>query len=182
MVTPNPYFINHPKLEVSLDGTTAIAIDCSVNEVHTNVKQDENVIDTFCGSWTNYKQQVWDVTLHSVQSFDPTGVWTVLQPLVGKLVQFQVWPDKTIANSAANPIMFGSAMVKAIPFIDGKLGEASEFDVVLAVQGMPQWAPPATAPTWGMAAEMAADLGVFSASVPPEPEPEPESERTEAAA
>jgi hypothetical protein len=33
--------------------------------------------------------------------------------------------------------MSGNALIKAFPFIDGAVGEASEFDLVLAVQGEP---------------------------------------------
>jgi hypothetical protein len=36
--------------------------------------------------------------------------------------------------------MSGNVTVKAFPFIDAAVGEASEFDLVLAVQGDPDFA------------------------------------------
>lgn len=145
MPTVIPFILNHPRITLNKD-TTPVELDCSANEVHTNVSQDENTTETFCGTFTTYKPEVWDITLNGVQSFDADGLWTVLRPLVGQTVPFELLPDGDQPNSATNPLMFGVATVKAFPFIDGAIGEASEFDVVLAVQGAPSFAPPDTAP------------------------------------
>lgn len=134
----DPFILNHPRFTLN-PGASAIELDCSANEVHTNVEQDESTVETFCGTYTNYKAEVWDITIQGVQSFGTDGLWNVLRPLVGTIVPFELLPDTDAAVSASNPLMQGTALVKAFPFIDAALGEASEFDVVFAVQGQPTW-------------------------------------------
>lgn len=132
-----PFILNHPRITLDAGGATPVDIECSANEVHTNVSQDESTVDTFCGSFTSYKPEMWDVTVQGVQSFGADGLWTMVRPLVGTKVDFELLGDRDAAVSVDNPIMSGVVLVKAFPFIDAAVGEASEFDVVLAVQGDP---------------------------------------------
>jgi hypothetical protein len=139
MSTAVPFILNHPRITLNAGSTTPLPvnIECNANEVHTNVSQDENTVDTFCGSYTSYKPEKWDVTLQGVQSFGADGLWTTVRPLVGQIVPFELLGDRDAAVSVDNPLMSGECLVKAFPFIDAAVGEASEFDVVLAVQGDP---------------------------------------------
>lgn len=137
-VTAAPFVLNKPKVTVGTGGT-AIEIQCAASEIHTNVDQSENTVETFCGTFTSFKPETWDVTLNGLQSFGAAGLWNLLRPLVGSLQTFTVLPDRDVAVGAANPQMTGSAIVKAFPFLDAAVGEASEFDLVLAVQGPPQF-------------------------------------------
>jgi hypothetical protein len=134
-----PFILNKPRITLDAGGTTPIDIECSANEVHTNVSQDETTVETFCGSYTSYKPEVWDVTLTAVESFGADGLWATVRPLVGQTVAFELLPDSSQAVSVDNPLMTGQVTVKAFPFIDAAVGEASEFDLVLAVQGDPVW-------------------------------------------
>lgn len=139
MATPVPFILNHPRITLDVGGASPVDIECSSNEVHTNVSQDESTVDTFCGSFTSYKPEVWDITLQGVESFGVDGLWTTVRPLVGLTVDFELLPDADQPVSVDNPLMSGSVTVKAFPFVDAAVGEASEFDVVLAVQGDPVW-------------------------------------------
>jgi hypothetical protein len=140
-----PFILKHPtvKLGAATPGPQ-ISIECSANEIHTNVAQDENTVDTFCGSYTSYKPEKWDVTLAALQSFGTDGLWNQVRPLVGTVVPFEILPDGDTATGVDNPKMTGDALVKAFPFLDGAVGEASSFDLVLAVQGDPLFVPPDT--------------------------------------
>jgi len=132
-----PFILNHPRITLDAGGATPVSIECSANEVHTNVSQDETTVETFCGTYTSYKPEVWDVTLAALGSYGTEGLWTLVRPLVGQTVTFELLPDKDVVVSVDNPLMSGTCLVKAFPFIDGAIGEASEFDLVLAVQGVP---------------------------------------------
>jgi hypothetical protein len=137
MANPIPFVLEHPSIILDYDGATPVDVSCMANEVHTNVSQDETTVTTFCGQYTTYKPEVWDITLQGVESFGTDGLWTVLRPLVGQTVPFELIPDGSQPVSVDNPVMSGVATVKAFPFIDAAAGEASEYDVVLAVQGTP---------------------------------------------
>jgi hypothetical protein len=130
-----PFILDKPL--VTIGATTPIEIHCFANEVHTNVEQDETTTDTFCGSYTSYKPEKWDVTLNALSSFGVDGLWNQIRPLVGTVVPFTVLPNRDAAVGPDNPEMSGDALIKAFPFLDGAVGEASEFDLVLAVQGEP---------------------------------------------
>ena len=133
-----PYILQHPRITLDAGAATPIDIECMANEVHTNVEQDENTIETFCGSYTTYKPEVWDLTVNAVESFGTDGLWTKVRPLVGTIVDVELLPDRDAAVSVDNPIWYGPGLVKAFPFIDGAIGEASEFDLIVAMQGTPQ--------------------------------------------
>lgn len=163
MTAVAPFILNHPRITLDAGGTTPIDIECSANEVHTNVDQDENTTDTFCGSYTTYKPEVWDLTVNAIQSFGPDGLWTRVRPLVGTVVDVELLPDSTIPVGPTNPIWYGPGLVKAFPFIDGAIGEASEFDLVIAMQGIPQTSE--TDPVTATASTTSANT--------PEPEPVP---------
>lgn len=135
-----PFILQHPRITLNADDAAPVDIECSANEVHTNVSQDETTVQTFCGTYTSYKAEVWDVTLAALGSYGDEGLWTLVRPLVGLTVPFELLPDSTAPVSVDNPLMSGMATVKAFPFIDGAIGEASSFDLVLAVQGEPEWA------------------------------------------
>ena len=147
MAEPIPFILNHPRITLNAGGTTPapVSIECSANELHTNVSQDDTTTETFCGTYTSYKPEVWDVTVQGVQSFGVDGLWETVRPLVGQTVAFEVLPDRDQPVSVDNPLMSGNATVKAFPFIDAAIGEASEFDLVLAVQGDPEWSTTDTA-------------------------------------
>jgi len=133
-----PFILNKPRITLDASAVTPIDIECSANEVHTNVDQDENTVETFCGSYTSYKPEVWDLTLNALQSFGAAGLWTLVRPLVGTIVDVEVLPDRDTAISVDNPIWYGPGLIKAFPFLDGAVGEAQEFDLVIAMQGVPQ--------------------------------------------
>ena len=142
-----PFILTHPLIQVG-DATTTppgVQIQCSANEVHATVTQDDTVTETFCGSYTSYKAEVWLVTLNALGSYGDDGLWTTCRPFVGQVVPFLVFPDADNPVSVDNPAMSGTARVKAFSFIDAKVGEASAFDFVLAVQGTPDFliVPPA---------------------------------------
>jgi hypothetical protein len=133
-----PFILNHPKITVGAAAPgPVIEIQCFANELHTNVEQDETTVETFCGSYTSFKPEKWDVTLAALQSYGTDGLWNQLRPLVGTTQPFTVLPDGDQPVSADNPEMSGNALVKAFPFVDGVVGESSAFDLVLAVQGEP---------------------------------------------
>jgi hypothetical protein len=69
---------------------------------------------------------------------------------------FLLVPDSRVAVSADNVAMAGDAYVTGFAYLSGAVGEASEFDLVLAVQGEPTF--PVIPPVMTMAAdEEAAD-------------------------
>jgi hypothetical protein len=151
-VTAPPFIVTHPLIRLG-DATTGVEIECAATNLDVNPDQDENTIETFCGSYTSYKAVKWTITVSVGQSYGTGGVWTLVQPMVGTTVPFEVQPD-TAAASVDNPNMSGTALVKAFPFISAAPGEASEVDIVLAVQGDPDFG--ITAPVMAMSAQASA--------------------------
>lgn len=142
-----PFILNHPIIQVGDSTTTppGAQIQCSANEVHATVTQDDTVTETFCGSYTSYKAEVWLITLNALASYGDDGLWNLMRPFVGQVVPFILVPDGDQDVSVDNPAMTGTARVKAFSFIDATVGEASAFDFVLAVQGTPDF--PITPPS-----------------------------------
>src|SRR5262245_6299457 len=147
-VTSPPFIIVLPLIKLGTTGSS-VTIQCAATNLDVAVDQDENTVETFCGSYTSYKAEKWTITVTVAMSYDATGVWTLVQPMVGTIVPFQLQPDDAAA-SASNPNMSGTVLVKAFPFISAAPGEASEVDLVLAVQGQPAFGT--TAPAAAQAA------------------------------
>lgn len=143
-----PFILDHPYIRLGPTATGA-EISCAGTNLTAEPDQDENTIETFCGSYTTYKPPKWTVTVTIAQSYGAGGSWTVIHPMCGTVVPFEIRPDQATA-SVDNPVMSGTAVVKHLPFIDAAPGEASEVDLVLAVQGEPDFG--ITTPT-GLAAE-----------------------------
>jgi len=133
---------------IKIGGTGAsVEIACAAGELAVEVDQDETTTETFCGIFTTYKPEQWTITVTVFPSYGTNGLWTLLRPLVGGVQPFQIAPDADEPTGTVdNPLMFGDARVKAFPFYTGTPGEPTSFDIELAVQGMPHWAPPDVAP------------------------------------
>jgi hypothetical protein len=134
-VTAPPFIVEHPLIKLG-ETTSVVEIQCGATNLDVAVDQDENTVDTFCGSYTSYKAEKWTITVTLGQSYGSGGTWTLIQPMVGTIVPFELQPD-TAAPSIDNPNMSGNVLVKAFPFISAAPGEASEVDLELAVQGAP---------------------------------------------
>jgi hypothetical protein len=135
-VTAAPFIIVKPKILLG-NITTGVTIECAANQVDASPEQDENTYETFCGTYTTYKPEKWVITVTALQSFGAAGLWTLVRPLVGTVTAFELLPDTSVARSVSNPAMVGNALVKAFPFLTSPVGEPSEFELVLAVQGVP---------------------------------------------
>jgi hypothetical protein len=135
VVSAPPFIVVHPLVKIGPTGS-AVEFECPATNLDTAVDQAENTTETFCGTYTSYKAPKWTITITVAQSYGADGTWTLLEPLVGTIVPFEIQPD-VAAPSIDNPNMSGTAMVKAFPFISAGPGAASEVDVVLAVQGEP---------------------------------------------
>jgi hypothetical protein len=135
VVDAPPFIVEHPLIKIGAAGS-AVEFECAATNLDIAVDQDENKVDTFCGSYTSYKAEKWTITITIAQSYGAAGSWTLLQPLVGTIQPFEIQPD-TAAASVDNPVMSGSCLMKAFPFISAAPGEVSEVDVVMAVQGAP---------------------------------------------
>jgi hypothetical protein len=132
-----PFILDHPWVQLGPTGT-GVEISCAGTNLTATADQDENTIETFCGSYTSYKAPKWTVTFTLAQSYGADGSWTLIHPLCGTVVPFVIKPDQATA-SVDNPVMSGTCVVKQLPFIDAAPGEASEIDLVLAVQGDPDF-------------------------------------------
>jgi hypothetical protein len=130
-----PYYMNHPNLILG-DVATGVPLQCYANNIETNIDQDETTTKTFCGVYKSYGPETWTIVLTVVQSFGSDGLWTLVKPMVGTVVPFVLSPDEGVV-SVDNPVMSGTCLVKAFPFLSGAVNEPSEFDLELAVQGDP---------------------------------------------
>lgn len=136
-VNAPPFIPVHPVLKLGTAPNT-VDISCPAESLEVSPDQDENTIETFCGSYTTYKPEKWTITASSFLSYGTAGLWNLLRPLVGTVVDFEVRPDDDVA-APGNPSMKGKAVVKAFPFFSGGPGEPTAVDIVLAVQGIPTW-------------------------------------------
>jgi len=137
-VTATPLPLTAPYIAVGPVGTE-VEFHCAATNLAVEVTQDEDTKDTFCGSYTTYKAPKWIITASSAMSYGTTGLWNLLQPLMGTSQPFEVRPGTGVA-SPTNPSMKGTCIVKWVDFINAAPGEISECDVVLAVQGAPTFA------------------------------------------
>lgn len=158
-VTEPPFLPVKPKIRVG-DATTGVDIECAAGELAVEVEQDEATTETFCGTYTTYKAEVWTITATVFPSYGAAGLWNLVRPLVGAVQPFAILPDAAAAVGVDNPMMTGTAIVKAFPFFAGSPGEPSSFDLVLAVQGTPTFATTGTLPLTaeGMAAGDESDV------------------------
>lgn len=133
-----PFILVKPKLTVGPTGTE-VEYECGANEIDASPEQDSNDVETFCGVFTSYKPAKWTVTVTALQSFGAAALWNNLRPLVNTIQPFTVLPDASKPVGADNVLMTGDAYIPEFPFLQAAVGEASEFDFVLAVQGDPEF-------------------------------------------
>jgi hypothetical protein len=138
-ITAVPFVFKKPAIKL---GTTGSSVDiaCAANQVVVEAEQDETTLETFCSTYTSYKQPVWTITITALQSFGTGGLWTALEPIAGTIVAFEIIPDGVKAIGADNPAMRGNCYVGWPDFLNGTVGEGSEFDLELGVQGTPTFA------------------------------------------
>ena len=138
-VTAPPFIPVKPYISVGAVANLVTLI-CAAENVEVAVDQDENTVETFCGTYTSYKAEKWTITAASYLSYNATtGLWGALRPLVGTVVPFEFRPDTAVVG-VNNPKMTGNAILKAFPFFSGAPGAPNSIDVVLAVQGAPTFA------------------------------------------
>ena len=135
-----------PFIQVGTDPDT-VNFECAAQQLEVSPEQDETTTETFCGSYTTYKPEVWTITATVYPSYGAEGLWTALRPLVGQTVPFEVRPSRDDVVSVDNPSCTGSGLIKAFPFYMGAAGEPTSFDLRIAVQGSPTFSttPGATA-------------------------------------
>jgi hypothetical protein len=155
-ITAVPFVFKKPAIKIGATGTS-VDIACGANEIVAEAEQDENTIETFCGTYTSYKNPVWTVTVTALTSFGTGGLWNAIQPLAGTLQPFEIVPDGTQPISVTNPAMRGTAYIQWPAFLNGTVGEGSEFDLVLGVQGAPTFPTTPTVLEAGTASETAGE-------------------------
>src|SRR5262245_10534759 len=133
VITAVPFTVQHPLIKIGATGSS-VEISCPATHVTLEPNQDENTVDTFCGSYTTYKKPVWTLTTTIALSYGTGGVYDALYPLMGTLQPWQVQPDNG-APSASNPNFSGTGYVQYVSVVDADPGGASEVDCVIAVQG-----------------------------------------------
>lgn len=136
-ITAAPFTLDHPSILIG-DATSGVQIECAGTNLTAEPNADENTTKTFCGNYTNYSIPTWTVTVTIAQSYGADGAWTLIHPLCGTVQPFAIKPDIATA-SVDNPVMTGEAFIGYLPFIDAAPGEVSEVDLVLGVQGEPDF-------------------------------------------
>lgn len=132
-----PFIVQKPSILIGPTGSE-VEIMCAANQLDITPEQDSNDVETFCGIFTSYKPEKWTCTITCVQSFGASdGLWNNLRPLCNTIQPFLITPDSRVAISADNVGMAGTAYITGFAYLTGAVGEASEFDLVLAVQGDP---------------------------------------------
>jgi hypothetical protein len=155
-ITEAPFIISKPYIRLG-PTATGVEIQCAGTHLVAAPDQDENTIETFCGSYTSYKAAKWTITVTIAMSYGAAGAWGLIQPLCGTVVPFEIRPDIATA-SVDNPVMSGNCLVKLLPFIDADPGTASEVDLELKVQGDP---------VFGTTAPVIEEAGTEAASTEP---------------
>jgi hypothetical protein len=138
MVDQPPFILIKPKLLIGPTGSE-VEYECGANEVDASPDQSSNDVETFCGVFTSYKPAKWTVTVTALQSFGAAGLWNNLRPFVNTVQPFLIIPDGAQPVSADNIAMQGEAFIPEFSYLKAPVGEASEFDFVLAVQGIPDF-------------------------------------------
>ena len=139
-----PFIPVKPKILIG-PAASGVQIECAANELSVEVEQDETTYETWCGSYTSYKPEQWTITVSVFQSYGLTGtltigLWNNLRPLVGSVQDFEILPNGAAVAAPGNPKMTGKCLVKAFPFYKGAVGEPQNFDIEIAVQGVPVFA------------------------------------------
>jgi hypothetical protein len=144
MVDSPPFILQKPTLKIGPPGSE-VEFECGANQIEAAPEQDSNDVESFCGVYTSYKPEKWTVTIQALQSFGATGLWNNLRPLCNTTQPFLIVPDGRVPVSADNVAMSGSCYLAGFAYLSAAVGEASEFDLVLAVQGEPDFleTPPA---------------------------------------
>lgn len=135
-----PFIPVKPHISIGTAGSD-VTIPCAAESVDVDVDQDENVVETFCGTYRTFKAEQWTITVTAYMSYGttPQGLWNNLRPLANTIVPFEFRPDTAVA-SVSNPKMTGTAFLRAFPFFKGSKGAPESVEIVLAVQGTPTFA------------------------------------------
>jgi hypothetical protein len=133
-----PFFLIKPKITLGPAGSE-VEFECGANEIDASPEQDEKDAETFCGVFTSYGPEKWTITATVFTSFGANGLWTLLRPFANTVQPFTLLPDAAKPVGVDNPEMSGEAYVPGFPFLQAAVGEASDFDLVLKVQGEPDF-------------------------------------------
>lgn len=138
IVDQPPFVLVKPKITLGTAPST-VEFACGANQVVAEPDVDENTTETFCGTFTTYKPEVWTVTITALTSFGDEGLWNSLRPMANTVQEFELIPDAAKPIGPDNVAMSGTCIVKPFAFLDAAVGETSDFDLVLAVQGIPNF-------------------------------------------
>lgn len=136
IVEAAPFVLVKPKITVGPAGSE-VEFECGANQVEAAPDVDESTTETFCGTFTSYKPEVWTITITALTSYGADGLWNLLRPFAGTRQAFTLLPDASKPIGPDNPEMSGECIVKPFAFLSAAVGETSDFDLVLAVQGIP---------------------------------------------
>lgn len=148
LVSAPPFIPVRPVIKIT-SGTDSVEFECAAESFEVTVDQDESTTETFCGTYTTYKAEVWTITGTVFPSYGTAGLWNNLRPMAGLVTTFEFLPDASKPAGPDNPKMSGSGIVKAFAFYTGSPGEPASFDVVIAVQGAPTFSTAAGAAATG---------------------------------
>lgn len=146
VVSNVPFIPVAPKLFIGATGA-GVAIECAAQDIDISPDQDENSVETFCSVTTSYKPAKWTITASCYLSYGTSGLWTALSPFAQTVAPFAFVPDRSVAVSVDNPMMSGTAYVKAFAFYAAAVGTPNAVDVILAVRGTPTFVITGTLPT-----------------------------------
>ena len=151
-----PYNMRHPGFTITSAAPNPVLaeteLSCYGRAFTTKPTQEINKYTTFCGKFSTAGTPEWEITFKVYQSFGTDGLWTVLYPLCGYVVDFTHQPDETAVISVDNPLMTGQCRVPYFSFLEGEEGQPSEFDLVFPVEGTPTFS---TTPPTALAADQA---------------------------
>lgn len=138
-VSAQPKFITSPYIQIGTSGSAVIFGPVS-GHVALKVTQDENTVETFSGVYTSYKAEKWILEATIPMSYAvTTGAWAVLRAMANTTQTFECRPDSAIVGTS-NPKATGTVYVKGFDFLDAGPGEATDVDLIFAVQGTPTFA------------------------------------------
>ena len=98
-------------------------------------------VETFCNPGGEKPgSPTWEFKATIKQSFGADGAWNVLRALPRGSVQTVVMKPDDAAVAVGNPTATFSVYMPSIPFVDGSVGEASEYELTFKVIGEPVFA------------------------------------------
>lgn len=156
VVSNVPFVPVAPKLFIGATGA-GVAIECAAEDIDISPDQDSNTIETFCSVTETYKPAKWTITASCYQSYGTNGLWTALNPFATTVAPFAFVPDRSVAVSVDNPMMSGTAYVKAFAFYAAAVGQPNPIDIILAVRGTPTFVITGTLPTMADAQTFVSD-------------------------